>query len=1020
MKRFLYLLIILLIVCAFAILLVRMNMSSIASYALGKVTGGKVHISKVEFGYRDGFMVIELSDMSMGGNIEGNVKRWKFSVQVKKGLYFKDIAIAGFDLNVLPGKGKMRFFSFPAELLEIKDGSVTYNSQRFVIHEFTISNLNIGKPFAFSADVSGGYYGSLKASGEGVYKDSLLDIKGKYSIGRMDMDVWYEKMKGKADISGEFTYTKKKFTMDGPFELTHYTLKDRILKKPLLIEKIKGNMALSHAGGITDLKIHNVFFKDTPFLLTLKIENSELTKFGFSSEFFSMKDVKEYIALEGVTKTSPNIWSFVREGKARMNRLTYEKKHPLHAEIELKNVGIAYKEMYFNNVEGILLFDESKIDVSHVRGIFKASTFYDFAGVIPLGKDSKLKIRGGFSVNLKDIPSMLDVGDLKFRKGISEGIIELEGNESEGYTMKGTGKLHNVDLLWRKVSVSARGSYRFTSDEIVFDPLIINQGGTDIVIRGRWNKKYMGMHMKGDLDIHHVEPFIKVPFDMYGIATLDINIRKEDDVLKVGGDILMNDLYFEIPGIIKKDKGIESSSHFNIFVEEKKKDVMIEHLFYNIDGIDIRLKGRIEEGRYMNLDVSMNVIGIERVAPLFFFEGDTARGDAELKLSVRNFSLPLKKLPYMRGYIKIHNGFLRLPWIAKPLKEINLKADFKGETFDIEVSKLKCGISMLNKGQLHVENFDSPRFSLSLDMETFNIDDVQDVQDEFEFRIPLIDKNSIMANVSGDISLKTKDLRLNRVRGEYLEANGLLMDRKLSVAGLKMDTFGGHVDMRGAIDLSGATPYMYANGSINEIASSLFLQSFPAKNHAIDGHVTFYGSLDAEGASAKELLNGVNGNMTMYSKDGVIKRWNLLSKIFGLLNFYDLFRGKVDFMNNGLSYKKMGANFTLKNGVFHTNNFIIDSPSMLIIGEGDLDIKKKTINGNITVSPLITLDRTIDKIPILRSIVKEKSKGFLYAAYNVKGPLDDPDISVSFVNSIGRKTFEILKNIFILPKKVFE
>jgi uncharacterized protein YhdP len=302
-------------------------------------------------------------------------------------------------------------------------------------------------------------------------------------------------------------------------------------------------------------------------------------------------------------------------------------------------------------------------------------------------------------------------------------------------------------------------------------------------------------------------------------------------------------------------------------------------------------------------------------------------------------------------------------------------------------------------------------------METFSIDDVQD---EYEFKIPLIDKNSIMANVSGDISLKAKDLRLKRVRGEYLEANGLLMDRKLSVAGLKMDTFGGHVDMHGAIDLSGATPSMYANGSINKIASSLFLQSFPAKNHVIDGNVTFYGSLDAEGASAKELFNGVNGNMTMYSKDGVIKRWNLLSKIFGLLNFYDLFRGKVDFMNNGLSYKKMGAIFAVKNGVFHTNNFIIDSPSMLIIGEGDLDIKKKTINGNITVSPLIALDRTIDKIPILRSIVKEKSKGFLYAAYNVKGPLDDPDISVSFVNSIGRKTLEILKNIFILPTKVFE
>jgi hypothetical protein len=1016
MKKTIYIILILALIFAFAIVLTLTNLSSITSYALEIFTGGKVQISKIEFGYKDGVIAIELGDIGMKGNIEGNIKRWRLAIKLTKGLYFKDVVMSDFDLTVSDEKGKARYFPFPAELLEVKNGAVTYNKQKFIINEIKLENLNVGKIFTFKADIKNGdLFNSLKVSGEGLYKDKLADIKGQYYIAHMDIGKWSSKIKGTANINGTFTYAKKKFALDGPFDVSNYELKERVLKKPLFIEKIKGNLSLLQIGDIIDIKIRDILFKNTPLVVDLKIEGSNLIALELSSDFFNIQEVKGFIDFEQITKTSSDVWSSIKEGKVKIKRLIYTKENPLSAEIQIKNVGIAYQEKYFNNVEGLLSFDEQKMDISNLSGFFKTSRFYNITGVIPFAHGKNTKVKGNFSINLSDIPSMLDVGELRFKSGTTDGVIELEGKQKEDYRIAGTGKLQNADVKWKRVSVSASGSYRFTNDEITFDPLIISKDGTNIVIRGKWNKKYMGFLIKGNLDTIHLKPFVSIPFDTSGVAKLDMKIQKKDEMIEVDGDVNMDDLYFEIPGFIKKDKGIKSKANLAVLVKEK--DISIGHLFYNLDAINLSLKGEIENNRKMDLDIAMDIYGIEKVANLFFFENEPAKGDVEVKIALRDLILPVKKLPYIRGYIKINNGFLRLPWITKPLRNVNLTSNFKGETFNIDIRGLTYGKSILGNSAIHIEGLESPIFSLSLNIDSFNL---SDFQDKFEFRIPTINEHSIMANMGGDISIRANNVQLAKITGENLEIKGVLSDRKLNISELKMNTIGGYANIYGIIDLSGATPYIYATGKVSRITGGMFLKAFGEETHVFDSRAMLYGSLSSEGNNMKGLLSRMNGNLIVYSKDGVIKKWNLLSKIFGLLNVYDLLKGKVDLKQEGLSYKRLGATFTVKDGIFNTKDFLIDSPSMLITGNGNLDMNKNEIDGSIAVSPLVTVDRIINKIPILRNIIGGKEKGFFYTAYNVKGPLNDPEISLNFTESIGGKTIEILRNILVLPKEVFE
>jgi len=60
--------------------------------------------------------------------------------------------------------------------------------------------------------------------------------------------------------------------------------------------------------------------------------------------------------------------------------------------------------------------------------------------------------------------------------------------------------------------------------------------------------------VKGALNVEHLNPFIKVPFAAAGGVYLDGKIRLEDGLLDANGDVTMDDLIFEAPGYMKKEK----------------------------------------------------------------------------------------------------------------------------------------------------------------------------------------------------------------------------------------------------------------------------------------------------------------------------------------------------------------------------------------------------------------------------------------------------------------------------------
>jgi hypothetical protein len=1003
-------------VVGLAIFIASLNLPRFCAYVIGGITESSVTIGDVTLTRKGATLDISLKDIRLKGRIEGIVKNCHVVINAARGIYFKEIAISDFEIVAKPIIKKGRSFTYPAERIDIGNGTVTVSGQKIIISDIKAENVNIGNALSFEAHVQNGdYIGTIDIHGKGTYNWRLTDIKGDISFSAVNLTKIDRILKGAVRGKGTFSLIDDKFIFTGKVEAEQFEMNDTWLKRPVLLDKVGADVLLSVAGKGVDIKIENAFYKETPFTLNIRLDNYEYTSLELSSDFLTVQDVTSYATSK---HSLQSVWDALKGGQVKANKLRDVRGGTITADLEVKDMAAVYDDMSFSNIKGQVSIDMSKVDISNLSGTYKTSRFYEVNGVIPYEDKKPIRARGKYEVNLKDMPPFIDLRGVTFSDGTTDGAAEVEARRGKALNVFGSGKLYNAQAAWKNTSFSARGSYRFSHEGVVFDPLIIGKdGGTDITCRGKWNEENLDFSLKGDLEPKHLNPLVKMPFDMAGVVRIDGELHLKDGLLNASGDVNMDDLVFEIPDYMKKEKGTKSKAQVKF--SKKGPVVTIDDLSYELENINVRARGTITNLKKINGNITLDAHDIGRVAKVFFLPQETTNGDVSLNLAIKDLELPVAKLPYMMGNVKIKNGFFHIPGLVKPFGHVDLFADFKGTSFDVQMNALTCGQSVLKKGMLKVNGLEAPKFSLSIDMERFNLVDFAG-DGKKPFRIPLIPQESILGHASGEMSLKVKDVTLGKIPGKNLDINGVMVDRKITVSELKMGLFDGEADIQGAIDLSGKSPNIYTTGKVGKIKSDLAFKAFGSTTKDITGTGFINGTLKSEGAIVTDLISNMDGTVTIYNSDGVIRKWNLLSKIFGALNLYDLLRGKVDFGQNGLGYSKLGATFTGSKGVFHTSNFLLDSPSMVLTGNGQLDLNKNEIDGIVNVSPLIVLDRTLDQIPVIRTILKEPGQGFLYLSYYIRGPLDDPEIASNVISTIGSKTIETLKNILTLPIGVFK
>jgi hypothetical protein len=1005
------------VLCGAAMIAAWFYLPALAFHMLGKAIDGTVEASSSSVSFRGGLLVLKLNGVRVKGKVEGVVRTAELRVQPSKGLYVKYFTISDFDIRIGKEKGHIGFFPVPVELAEIRKGTVEYGGHKYVLREMRVTNFNTGGRLEFSIDGGVEGLGNLKSRGEGIFGDKRSDIKGEYFLSGVNMAGVFKNYEGLADSTGFFSFRDGVLVMDGDVQAPYFSLTEDFLKHRLVSERNACRIHLSRVGDTTDVTLAGLSFKGTPLVLKFSGTPRRLTYLELTTGFLAIPDLIDYINPAVLSEGDWGPLSFVKDGTVRIGRFVFRRGKPITAEIEVADVEAGSGRVAFRGVKGFLRLDGNALALSDFEGRLGEGRVSGVTGLVPLRLDRDVVLKGRYVLGLRDLSRLAGTDDAEILAGITEGDVRLHGRQGRGFSVEGAGTIRDSRFVWKRVALGASGSYTFKDGRVTFAPLVISEAGTRLVMRGSAEKERADLQVKGVIDGRQIGSVLDRPYLLDGYVSVDGEVGVEYDTFAFKGRLSMTDLSFEIPRLMKKGRGVESSAVVSLH-SEAGGDFCVDSLLYTLGPLEAALSARVGKGRISHMHVVLDVPKAELLSRLFFFNDGEVRGNLKADLRVEDLPYPVVKLPMMRGHLTFHGDILHPPSLAKALTGIDLVCAFEGERSTFDLSGLRVGESVLTKARLVITGLDAPQFNLRVDMDSFDPADFAGTYRK-RFRVPVIAAGSLMARTTGEFLLKSKTVRLSGMACRDLVMGGTFGHRRLAVTQGRIEAGKGELMLTGDAYL-GSVPRVNVMGRLSDVTAREVLALFGGKQDIFEGAGSMWANLRFAGRDSDALAKSASGTVSLASRDGVIMRWNVLSKILALTNVYDLFRGRVDLTREGLVYKRLSASFDGNNGVFHTNDFLIDSPSMLITGMGDLDVGEKEIDGKMTVSPFVATDKIIDLIPLVRSIIRERKSGVLFFVYDIKGPAQDPEVKSSYVRSVGARIVYLLRNTFQLPKGVWD
>jgi hypothetical protein len=209
--------------------------------------------------------------------------------------------------------------------------------------------------------------------------------------------------------------------------------------------------------------------------------------------------------------------------------------------------------------------------------------------------------------------------------------------------------------------------------------------------------------------------------------------------------------------------------------------------------------------------------------------------------------------------------------------------------------------------------------------------------------------------------------------------------------------------------------------NFNPVAKTLDLDSSLTclfdKQNLMAGSFNLNGALLAK-ARPSAFPKSLTGNLTFDSHDGRIYRFGILAKIFALLNVTEIYRGEVpDLKGKGFAYNSITANGIFENGKLILSETTIDSPSMGIAIEGDIDLTENKVDLIVLVAPFKTVDRIVKIIPLVGNIL---GGNLISIPFRAVGHLGDPDVIPLSPTAVGSGLLGILERTLKLPITIIQ
>jgi hypothetical protein len=194
--------------------------------------------------------------------------------------------------------------------------------------------------------------------------------------------------------------------------------------------------------------------------------------------------------------------------------------------------------------------------------------------------------------------------------------------------------------------------------------------------------------------------------------------------------------------------------------------------------------------------------------------------------------------------------------------------------------------------------------------------------------------------------------------------------------------------------------------------------------HGVSGQMRVSGSIRGHGRNPHGVYPSLNGKAEVLLENGRIlkSKERAVWKIISLLNLPAVLQGKVDLEKEGLPYNKIAGTVAIQDGLFQTENMIIDSPILKITAAGNYDLPTDQLDLVVAVSPFGSYSQFLKTIPLFGRLFAGDRKGLATAIFSVKGAVEDPEVTYlpmkSFatgLSGLAQLAVDVLKNTLTLP-----
>jgi uncharacterized protein involved in outer membrane biogenesis len=206
-----------------------------------------------------------------------------------------------------------------------------------------------------------------------------------------------------------------------------------------------------------------------------------------------------------------------------------------------------------------------------------------------------------------------------------------------------------------------------------------------------------------------------------------------------------------------------------------------------------------------------------------------------------------------------------------------------------------------------------------------------------------------------------------------------------------------------------------AEARVQNVPLATFMRWFDMATSEITGTVDVAGKIDTFGRDDGERKRNLSGAFNLKIANGTIHRMRILVQLLNILDLSRWFSLQLpDLGKQGIRFRTITGDFKINQGVYSTENLLVDSDDLRMTGAGKIDPPNGEIDFLVAVRPFAGIDTAITRIPLLGRGIAAIKNSFLVASFNISGQIDDPTITPAPLGTLSEMVWGVLR----IPKSL--